>query len=107
MPRPSRRNMVKSTPSTFWTTKENPKGASIGNAIKNIKSTPAAFKEMGKAIKTGTVGKMMYRDMNPMGKGLVDSVAKKIGYVSKETRAGMKRTNAAGKKGQLGAGWGE
>mgnify|MGYP001564129134 CR=1 FL=1 len=63
--------------SSFWSMKANPKGASVGNLVNNIKSTPASFKELGTAIKTRSVGKMMYRDMNPMGKKVVDYLRKK------------------------------
>jgi len=52
-----------------------------------------------------TMGQKIYRDMNPMGKKVVDTIADKIGYVSPATRAGMKQTNIAGKKRQLGTGW--
>lgn len=52
-----------------------------------------------------TLGQKIYRDMNPMGKKVVDTIADKIGYVSPATRAGMRQTNIAGRRGQLGAGW--
>ena len=52
-----------------------------------------------------SVGQAIYRDMNPMGKKIVDYVAKKTGYVSPATRAGMRRTDIANRKGQLGKGW--
>lgn len=40
-----KRIKTKSKPSTFWTNKVNPQGASIGNAIYNFKKAGAAIKK--------------------------------------------------------------
>lgn len=42
-----------SKPSTFFTMNANPKGASIGNFVNNMKGMPKAFQEVGSAIKKG------------------------------------------------------
>lgn len=48
------------------------------------------------------VGKAIYRDMNPTGKKIVNTIRS----LSPATRAGMRKTNVAGKKGNLGVGVG-
>ena len=55
----------------------NKSGPSLENFVSNIKGIPAALKEVGSAIKTGTLGNMLYSDMNDMGKNLVDKFRKK------------------------------
>ena len=66
---------TKQASSTFWSMKANPKGASVGNFINNVKSTPGAFVTMAKAIKVGTAGKLIYNDMNPTGKKIVNAIS--------------------------------
>ena len=107
MPRRNLPKGYKAKPSTFWTMKENSNGASVGNFVGNVNSLPKAFAAAGSALKNGRFGEMLYRDMSPEGKDLVDAVKKKTGYISKATRAGMKKTDIAGRKGQLGYKWGE
>ena len=48
----------------------------IKTFAKNVKSVPAAFKEVGKAIKQKRFGKMVYDDMNPTGKAIFRKMKK-------------------------------
>lgn len=80
MPRRRGMKVPKGSPSKFWSMKENPEGASIGNLVSNVKRFPAETKSIVKAVKTGTVKDLVYSDMNPMGKKLMT----KLGYKPKK-----------------------
>ena len=55
--------------------------------VSNVKSIPKALRDAGSAIKQGRFGEMVYNDMNPEGKALVDAIKNKPGTKSRKYRS--------------------